>query len=173
DAICARTLPGTHPRGAFFTRGSGHNEKGGYTEDAAEYQAIVDRLARKWETARTLVPPSIVEEQGSDIAILTIGSGDGAAREARAMLAARGLGFDYLRVRAFPFDAAVAGFIERHQRVYVVEQNRDAQLRTMLINDLAVDPEKLHPVLLYDGLPISAGSIVATIENDLARGAAA
>ena len=174
DGICPRTFPGQHPKGAYFTRGSGHNERGDYTEDAAEYKQVVDRLRCKWETARTLVPRPVVKtREGNRLAAITVGSGDGAAREALEQLAARGIHLDYLRVRSFPFSPEVAEFIDKHDRVYVIEQNRDAQLRTLLINDLHADPEKLAPVLLYDGLPIACGAIVAGIESDVATGAAA
>lgn len=173
DGVCARTYPGEHPRGAYFTRGSGHNERGAYTEDAVEYQAVVDRLARKWETARTLVPQPVKLDGGNNAAIVTVGSCDGAAREARDRLAVRGIHVDYLRVRAFPFSNQVREFIEQRERVYVVEQNRDAQLRTLLINDLEVDPACLLPVLFYDGLPIAASGIVDSIVADMATGAAA
>lgn len=173
DGICARSLPGTHPAGAYFTRGSGHNARAEYTEDAAEYQALVDRLLVKWETARGLVPEPVVDDNGQAIGVVTIGSCDGAAREALAQLARNGVRADYMRLRAFPFQASVAAFIERHERIYVIEQNRDAQLRTLLINDLDCEPARLASVLLYDGLPIAASGIVAHIESDLARGAAA
>ncbi len=174
DGICARTFPGQHPKGAYFTRGSGHNERGQYTEDAGEYKAVVDRLRRKWETARLLVPrPALEVREGNKLAALTIGSGDGATCEALGQLAGRGIHLDYLRVRAFPFSREIAEFIDSHERIYVIEQNRDAQLRALLINDLEADADKLVPLLLYDGLPIASGAIVAGIESDVATGAAA
>ncbi len=174
DGICARTFPGQHPKGAYFTRGSGHNERGQYTEDAGEYKAVVDRLRRKWETARLLVPrPALEVREGNKLAALTIGSGDGATREALGQLAGRGIHLDYLRVRAFPFSREIGEFIDSHERIYVIEQNRDAQLRALLINDLEADADKLVPLLLYDGLPIASGAIVAGIESDVATGAAA
>ena len=103
DAIPYRTLPGVHPKGAYFTRGSGHTQYGGYTEDAAEYQVVLDRLKRKFDTAKNLVPKPVIERSGHDAAIVSLGSCDGAVREARDILKRRGVELDYMRVRAFPF----------------------------------------------------------------------
>jgi 2-oxoglutarate ferredoxin oxidoreductase subunit alpha len=174
DGIAARTLPGTHPKGAFFTRGSGHNMYGAYTEDAAEYQAVVDRLSLKWETAKLHVPPpELIASDKVRTGFLTIGSCDAAVKEAREMLAESGMPTNYLRVKAFPFGQQVQDFLDAHDRVYVVEQNRDAQLRSLLLLETRVSAEKLVPVLLYDGLPITAQSIVAAVRPLLARGVAA
>jgi 2-oxoglutarate/2-oxoacid ferredoxin oxidoreductase subunit alpha len=174
DGIAARSLPGVHPKGAFFTRGSGHNQFGGYTEDSAEYQQVVDRLLRKWDTAKTLVPAAeILGTERSRIGFLTIGSCDGAVKEAREMLAAAGVAVDYLRVRGFPFGQEVQDFLDNHDRVYVVEQNRDAQLRSLLLLETRVSQEKLVPVLHYNGLPIDAGSVLAIVQPDIAQGKAA
>jgi len=174
DGIPYRTLPGEHHRGAYFTRGSGHNARGAYTEDSAEYQEVMDRLKRKFETAAELVPaPVLTGSGGNDLGILSIGSCDGAVREALQMMTGEGLSFDYLRIRAFPFCSKVRDFIDRHERVFVVEQNRDAQLRSLLSTELSVDPARLHPVLHYDGLPIGSGCIVAAIRQALEKGAAA
>ena len=167
DGIPWRTLPGVHPKGAFFTRGSGHNMYGAYTEDAKEYQAVVDRLLKKWETAKTLVPAPVVEHSDKHrTGIISVGSCDGAVREARDRLAEAGIGTNYLRVKAFPFGQAVQDFLDAHDRIYVVEQNRDAQLRSLLLLETRVTQDKLVPVLYYDGLPIAAGSIVDTIRQD-------
>jgi 2-oxoglutarate ferredoxin oxidoreductase subunit alpha len=174
DAIPYRTLPGVHPKGAYFTRGSGHNMYGAYTEDAREYQAVVDRLRRKWETAKQYVPaPAVEYSERHRAGIISVGSCDGAVREARELLAASGVHTNYLRVKAFPFNAQVQDFLDAHDRIYVVEQNRDAQLRSLLVLETAVDPQKLVPVLHYDGLPMIAASIVEGINRDLARGKAA
>jgi 2-oxoglutarate/2-oxoacid ferredoxin oxidoreductase subunit alpha len=174
DGITYRTLPGEHPKGSFFTRGSGHNKFGGYTEDAAEYQEVVDRLLVKWETARGLVPkPEIEYSKFNKRAILSIGSCDGAVEEAMARLKDAGVGLNYCRVKAFPFDESVRDFIDRHERVYVVEQNRDAQLRSLLILDLEVDARKLVPILHYNGLPLAANFVVQKVQEDLAKGRAA
>jgi len=167
DGIPWRTLPGVHPKGAFFTRGSGHNMYGAYTEDAKEYQAVVDRLLRKWETAKTLVPAPVVEHSDRHrTGIISVGSCDGAVREARDRLAEAGIGTNYLRVKAFPFGQAVQDFLDAHDRIYVVEQNRDAQLRSLLLLETRVTQDKLVPVLYYDGLPITAGSIEDAIRRD-------
>ena len=174
DGIAARTLPGTHPKGAYFTRGSGHNMYGAYTEDAAEYQAVVDRLRRKFDTAKQLVPPAEIHAaEKCRTGFLTIGSCDNAVKEARALLAEQGVTLNYLRVKAFPFGKDVQDYLDSHDRIYVVEQNRDAQLRSLLMLETRVDPNKLIPVLHYDGLPILAKTVVDGVNQDLARGKAA
>ncbi len=174
DGIAWRTLPGVHPKGAYFTRGSGHNMYGAYTEDAKEYQAVVDRLRRKWDTAKELVPvPEVDYTDGCRTGIISVGSCDGAVREARDRLAGAGVRTNYLRVKAFPFGRQVQEFIDAHDRVYVVEQNRDAQLRGLLLLELNADPTKLVPVLHYDGLPITAADVIGKIDQGMARGEAA
>jgi 2-oxoglutarate ferredoxin oxidoreductase subunit alpha len=174
DGIAARSLPGTHPKGAYFTRGSGHNMYGAYTEDAAEYQAVVDRLRRKFDTAKQLVPPAeIYVSDKCRVGFLTIGSCDNAVKEARALLAEEGVNMNYLRVKGFPFGKDVQDYLDSHERIYVVEQNRDAQLRSLLMLETRVDPNKLVPVLHYDGLPILAKAVVDGVNEDLARGKAA
>jgi 2-oxoglutarate ferredoxin oxidoreductase subunit alpha len=174
DGITYRTLPGVHPKGAYFTRGSGHNAQGRYTEDSDEYREVMDRLKRKFATAADLVPGPVLLDNGrSDVAILSVGSCDGAVREALEILGKEGVALDYLRVRAFPFSSAVQAFLDRHDRVFVVEQNRDAQLRALLVNETRTDPEKLVSVLHYDGLPIGSDCIVDVLREALAKGAAA
>ena len=174
DAIAQRTLPGTHPKGAFFTRGSGHNQYGAYTEDSGEYQEVVDRLRRKWETAKAYVPgPLIDRSEDCRTGIISLGSCDDAVREARDQLRNQGVATNYLRVRAFPFNAEVQDFLDQHDRIYVVEQNRDAQLRGLLLLETRVTQDKLVPVTHYNGLPLSAGEVVTAISQDLARGEAA
>jgi 2-oxoglutarate ferredoxin oxidoreductase subunit alpha len=174
DGITYRTLPGVHPKGAYFTRGSGHNMYGAYTEDAKEYQAVVDRLLRKWETAKSLVPKPIIEySERNRTGIISVGSCDGAVREARDRLAESGVATNYLRVKAFPFGADVQKFLDAHDQVFVVEQNRDAQLRSLLMLETRVDPKRLIPVLHYDGLPVPAESIIEGINQALAKGKAA
>lgn len=174
DGIPYRTLPGTHPKGAYFTRGSGHNKLGGYTEDSAEYQDVVDRLLVKWATAKTLVPEADIEySKFNDAGILTVGGCDGAVREAVAELKKKNINLNYCRVKAFPFTTAVEDFIARHERVFVVEQNRDAQLRSLLILDAGADPSKLIATLFYDGMPLDARRVVEKISEDIARGRAA
>jgi 2-oxoglutarate/2-oxoacid ferredoxin oxidoreductase subunit alpha len=163
DAIGWRTLPGTdHPKAAYFTRGSGHNDAAGYTEKPDEYQAIMDRLTRKFETARKLVPsPVTVKDSNSKIGLLAYGSTDFALRESMDQIKKEyGLEVDYLRVRAYPFAHEIHDFVAKHERVYVVEQDRDAQLASLLKLDLPAEQvTKLRSILHYNGLPIDALSI--------------
>ena len=174
DGIPYRTLPGVHPKGAYFTRGSGHTKFGAYTEDSADYQDVMDRLLVKWETARSILPkPDIQYSRFNKTGIITIGSGDGACREALDRLAAQDIGLNYCKIRAFPFSDEVAEFIEQHDVVYVVEQNRDAQLRTLLINDIEANQTKLVPLLHYNGMPINAGFVVDRVLDEIAKGQAA
>jgi len=174
DGIPYRTLPGEHPKGAYFTRGSGHTKFGGYTENAQEYQEVVDRLLVKWETARTLVPEAEIDYSTfNKAAILSVGSCDGAVKEALATLGGQNIGLNYCRVKAFPFTEAVREFIQKHERVYVVEQNRDAQLRSLLILDIDADPKKLVSMLHYNGLPISADFVIERVLEETAKGQAA
>ena len=174
DGITYRTLPGVHPKGSYFTRGSGHNKYGIYTEDSTEYQEVVDRLLVKWETTRKMVPgPEIEYSKFNSTAILSVGSCDGAVKEALVQLKERNIGLNYCRVKAFPFNDDVKDFINKHDRVYVVEQNRDAQLRSLLILDAEADPRKLVPMLHYDGMPINAAFVVEKVEDEVAKGRAA
>jgi 2-oxoglutarate/2-oxoacid ferredoxin oxidoreductase subunit alpha len=174
DGITYRTLPGVHPKGSYFTRGSGHNKYGIYTEDSEEYQEVVDRLLVKWETARDMVPaPEIEYSKFNIMAILSVGSCDGAVKEALVQLKEKNIGLNYCRIKAFPFNDDVKGFIDKHERVYVVEQNRDAQLRSLLILDAEVEARKLVPMLHYDGMPINAAFVVEKVKEDVAKGRAA
>lgn len=175
DGIPYRTLPGCHPKGANFNRGAGHNKWGGRTELSDEYQDVMDRLLVKWRTASTLVPkPEIIKAaSGTNWGILTVGSCDGACKEALARLADKGIGVDYLRVKGFPFSAEVEAFLASHERVFVVEQNRDAQLRGMLLNETDVEKAKMTSVLNYDGMPMDHRTIVRAIEDAVAKEAAA
>jgi 2-oxoglutarate ferredoxin oxidoreductase subunit alpha len=173
DGIPYRTLPGVSPKAAYFTRGSGHNRYGAYTEDSAEYQDVMDRLTRKFATAARLVPPAMVESRGASMAIVSLGSCDAPVREALAKLRRAGTAIDYLRVRAFPFGMEVEEFLAAHQTIFVVEQNRDAQLRSLLTLETAVDKKKLHSILHYNGLPMAADCIVDGVNSALARGVAA
>jgi 2-oxoglutarate ferredoxin oxidoreductase subunit alpha len=163
DAIGWRTLPGTrHPKAAYFTRGSGHNDAAAYTEKPDEYQAVMDRLTRKFENARTLVPaPLVVKDKSSKIGFLAYGTTDFALRESMDQIKKEyKLDVDYLRIRAFPFAHEIHDFVASHERVYVVEQDRDAQLASLLKLDLPADQVvKLRSILFYNGLPIDARSI--------------
>ena len=161
DAIPYRTLPGVHPKAAYFTRGSGHTQYGTYTEDATEYQVVVDRLLRKWGTAKRLMPRALIESTpGCDVGIVCLGSCEGAVQEASAVLRSAGIAVDLMRVRAFPFGEEVERFLLAHRIVFIVEQNRDAQLRSLLTLETAVDKTRLRSLLHYNGLPISSSFIV-------------
>jgi 2-oxoglutarate ferredoxin oxidoreductase subunit alpha len=174
DGITYRTLPGESAKGSYFTRGSGHTKYGGYTEDSAAYQDVVDRLLVKWETARNMVPePEIEYSKFNKTAILSLGSCDGAAKEAMVRLKDENIGVNYCRIKAFPFSESVNEFIEKHDSIYVVEQNRDAQLRSLLILDAEIEPKKLIPVLHYNGMPLSANFIVERVTEEMAKGRAA
>jgi 2-oxoglutarate ferredoxin oxidoreductase subunit alpha len=174
DGIPYRTLPGVHPKGAYFTRGSGHSKYGAYTEDAAAYQDVVDRLLVKWETARQILPAAEIRySKFNSAAVLTVGSGHAACVEALDRLAAQEVNLNYCRVRAFPIGDDVREFIAKHDVVYVVEQNRDAQLRTLLILDAEADPAKLVSVLHYNGIPLNAGFVAGAVLKKISRGQAA
>jgi 2-oxoglutarate ferredoxin oxidoreductase subunit alpha len=164
DGIAARTLPGVHPRGGYFTRGSGHDKHGAYTEDAADYLEVVDRLTRKFVTASNAVPAPefhLQSENGSaDIGIVSLGGCHAAVLEAVDRLRSEGRSVDYMRVRAFPFPPSVRAFIESHERCYVVEQNRDGQLRTLLAIETGVARDRMSSVLDYGGLPLTAERVV-------------
>lgn len=162
DGIPWRTLPGnTNARAGYFTRGTGHDERAYYSEDPAVWTASLDRLSRKYATARAAVPPPSVDDAGRSVAILAYGTTHHAVIEARDLLHEEGVEVDYLRVRALPFAPEVAEFIARHERVYVVEQNRDGQLYGLLRIDLPADlVGRLHSIRHYDGVPIDAHAIV-------------
>ncbi len=167
DAIPYRTLPGTeHPAAAYFTRGSGHNEKAQYSERPDDYQNNMERLARKFETARSLVPkPEMVANGTSKIGLIAFGTSDFAIRESRDQLAQEyKIKTDYLRLRAYPFNRDVHEFVEKHERVYLIEQNRDAQMLSLLKLDLAASQvHKLRSVRHFNGLPIDARSVTDDI----------
>jgi 2-oxoglutarate ferredoxin oxidoreductase subunit alpha len=167
DAIPYRTLPGTdHPAAAYFTRGTGHNEKALYTERPDDYENNMLRLARKFETAKTMVPKPVLEGPGdAKVGIVAFGSSHWAIIESRDQLEREaGIATDYLRVRAFPFTQEVHEFVAKHDPIYVVEQNRDAQLMNMLKVDLdATQVVKLHSVLHFNGLPIDARTVTRAI----------
>src|SRR5580658_3442523 len=168
DAIPYRTLPGVNPKGAYFTRGSGHNQYGAYTEDSAEYQFVLDRLRRKFTTAARYVPkPEIIGTGDNKIGIVSVGSCDGAIREAIDVLARQKIPVDYMRVKAFPFGPDVESFLSLHATIFVVEQNRDAQLRSLLTLETGVDKSKLKSILSYSGFPMSCEPIVDGIRATL------
>jgi len=171
DGIPYRTLPGTHPtKGAYFTRGSGHNKWGRYTEDSDEYKEVVDRLAVKWRNARHACPQPVLRKapKKTSIGILAIGSSDPAVHEAQERLAQKGVHLDYLRIRAFPFSDSVEDFMAEHDTVYVVEQNRDAQLMSLLINETPVTKDKLVSIRYYAGEPLSYKFVMDAISQKMA-----
>lgn len=163
DGVPYRTLPGTlHPRAAFFTRGTGHNEKGQYTERPDDYQHLLERLRRKFDTARDMVPkPAMVQNGRSRVGLIAFGSSDFAVTESRDQLKKEyGVETDYMRLRAYPFSREVHDFVASHDRVYVIEQNRDAQMLDLLKLDLpAEEVTKLRSVRHFNGLPIDARSV--------------
>ena len=169
DGVPFRTLPATHPsKGAYFTRGTSRDPYARYSEEGAVYVDNMERLLRKFDTARSLVPGPILRRapKRTPYGVIYYGSTSPAMDEALAGLEGRGLNIDALRIRAFPFPGEVFDFIAHHELVFVVEQNRDAQLRALLINEGGVDPARLVKVLNYDGSPITA----RFIQTELARG---
>ncbi len=170
DGITWRTIPGTHPtKGSFFTRGTSRDEYAAYTEEGPAYVRNMDRLIKKWETAKQYVPaPEVYQAENRNLyGVIFFGTTTYAALEAQELLAEQGVTLDALRVKAFPFNETVNKFIQDHERVYVVEQNRDAQFRSLLINELDINPAKLVPVLNYDGFPITAEAIRKQIYKNL------
>lgn len=166
DGIPYRTLPGTnHPAAAYFTRGSGHNEKAGYTERPDDYVNLMERLDRKYNTARSYVPaPVLMSEKGAKIGIIAYGSSDPAVKESLHQLkVGNNIPVDYLRVRALPFTKELKEFVASHDRVYVVEQNRDRQMRDLIILETPEHAMKIRSVRHFNGLPIDAGSITDAI----------
>jgi 2-oxoglutarate ferredoxin oxidoreductase subunit alpha len=198
DGIPYRTIPGTHStRGAFVTRGSSRDEYAVYTEDGDAYRRNVDRLARKWETAKELVPqPEFLDPTGAsgrgdretnrpdsgdqirdpksaiqnpNDGVIFFGTSTYAAEEAIEILAGEGIHLDAMRVRAFPFGKAFRDFVDSHERIFVIEQNRDAQFRSLMMIEIGVDPAKIVSVLNYDGTPITADNIFRQIHAVVSR----
>jgi 2-oxoglutarate ferredoxin oxidoreductase subunit alpha len=179
DGIAARTIPGASPRGGYFTRGSGHTKFGTYTEDAAEYQEVVDRLVKKMETAAKTVPSPEIRAgaKTTDVGIVSIGGCHAAVMEAVDRLAAGQLDgstaaplhVDYMRIRAFPFGPGVKEFIEAHPRCFVVEQNRDGQLRSLLAIETGIARDRMVSVLDYGGLPLTADRVIAGVVGKKAQ----
>jgi 2-oxoglutarate ferredoxin oxidoreductase subunit alpha len=168
DGIPFRTLPGTHPsKGAYFTRGTTRDAYARYSEAGPDYLYNVTRLLRKFETAKELVPQPVLRkaERETRFGAIYYGSTSPAMAEAFDALQARGVHIDALRIRAFPFSAAVDRFIAEHETIFVIEQNRDAQLRMMLVGEQEANPAKLEPVLHYDGTPITARFIIDAIAS--------
>ncbi len=195
DGIPYRTIAGTHAsRGAFVTRGSSRDEYGVYTEDGEAYKRNVDRLAKKWETAKELVPPpefhvhseyrtsniesknsedSSFEIRNSKFGVIYFGTSTYAAMEALELLAADGITLDAMRARSFPFGNSFRDFVDAHERIFVIEQNRDAQFRSLMMIELGIDAAKLVSVLNYDGMPITADNIFRQIKGKMNTGSPA
>jgi 2-oxoglutarate/2-oxoacid ferredoxin oxidoreductase subunit alpha len=170
DGIPQRSLPGVHPKGAYFTRGSGHNKFGAYTEDATEYQEVLDRLDRKVQGATKALPqPLIKQTPGATVGLVTVGGCHAACVEAMDLLAQDGIKVNYMRVRGFPFGDDVRQFLEQHEVNFIVEQNRDAQLRSLLMLDLGVHIEKLESVRYYAGFPMSAHHVISGVKAKLEK----
>ena len=170
DGIPYRTIPGTHPsKGSFFTRGSSHDEFARYTEDSNDYVKSMDRLNVKWETIKNeIIEPEIYQQKNEhSIGIIFFGTTTYAALEAMDLLKEEGIETDALRITSFPFSASILEFIDAHETVFVIEQNRDAQMKKILTQELEVHPKKLVSVLNYDGMPITANYIHKTIEEKL------
>jgi len=170
DGIPYRTYPGTHPtKGSYFTRGTSRDEYAVYTEDGNAYKQNMDRLMKKWETAKTMVhPPELFQEKNSsENGILFFGTSTYSVEEAMDELKLQGITLDALRIRSFPFNKTVEEFIKSHKKIFVIEQNRDAQMKNILSIELQVDPHKLISVLNYDGLPITAHHITLEIIKNL------
>ena len=168
DGIAARSLPGVDPKGAYLTRGSGHDRFGNYTENADLYQEVVDRIARKIEGAADVLPaPEIRLAKDATVGVVTLGSCRGAVLEAIELLAEEGMVVDFLRVTGFPFSAAVEEFLLSHNMNIVVEQNRDGQLKRLLMLETAVPKSKLASVLDYGGAPLSAAVVVQGVRDRL------
>ena len=168
DFVPQRTLPGVNPKGAFFTRGSGHNKFGGYTEVPAEYADVMDRLLAKHKAAAKYVPgPIIVKRKDAKVGVVTIGGCDPAVREALELLEHRGVPCDFMRIRAFPFSQQVIDFLESHEVNYIVEQNRDAQLRSLLLIETPIAKDKLRSLNPYSGFPLSAQTVIEPLLKEL------
>ena len=173
DGIPYRTLPGVHPAGAYFTRGSGHNRYGAYTEDGDEYVDVLDRIDRKIQNAARALPQPIVTKAsaGATLGLVTVGGCHAACMEALDLLAAEGIALDYMRVRAFPFADDVRAFLHAHEINFIVEQNRDGQLRNLLMLETGVPVEKLESVRYYGGFPMSAHHVIKGVKAKMEKAA--
>jgi 2-oxoglutarate ferredoxin oxidoreductase subunit alpha len=170
DAIPYRTLPGTHPtKGAFFTRGTSHDENARYTEDGRIHARMIDRIRRKFDTAATMMPkPEItIRDKSGKTGLIYFGATTPAVNEALEGLEREGIRINALRIKAFPFTRDVAAFCAAHERVLVVEQNRDAQMRSLLMTEANVPGTKLIPALNYDGMPMTAAFVRGAVLNEL------
>ncbi len=170
DGITYRTIPGTHPtKGSFFTRGTSRDEYARYTEDGSVYVRNMNRLLKKWDTAKEIIPQPEFYQQGNQQkeGIIFFGTTTDSALEALDLLREDGIELDAMRLLSFPFSKQVEDFVQAHERIYVIEQNRDAQMRSLLINELEVNPDKLIRVLNFDGMPITAAYIQGEIKEKM------
>ncbi len=168
DAIPYRTLPGTHPaKGAFFTRGTSRDRFAKYSEEGAVYQDNMQRLLRKFKTAKSLVPAPVIRaaREKTRCGAIYFGSTSPAMKEALAALEADNIHLDTLRLRAFPFSDAVLNFINSHDQIFLVEQNRDAQMRSLLVNECGIDPARFISILHYDGTPTAVSQKIKLLER--------
>ncbi len=169
NGVAARTLPGVSGKGAYFVRGSGHDQHAGYTEDSDAYQEVVDRLKRKIDGAADFLPAPLIEHQpAATIALVTIGGCQAAVREAADRLRAEGMHVDVMRIRAFPFHSDVRQFLGKHEHTFVIEQNRDGQLRALLMMELGIPRDELIPILDYGGMPLTAETVVTAVTTHFA-----
>jgi 2-oxoglutarate/2-oxoacid ferredoxin oxidoreductase subunit alpha len=171
DGVAARTLPGVGGKGAYFVRGSGHDKHAGYTEDSDAYQEVVDRLKRKIDGSAPFLPAPVIHHQpGAAIALVTLGGCDAAVREAADALRADGVHVDIMRIRSFPFHPEVRAFFDRrHEHTFVIEQNRDAQLRSLLQIEIGMPRDHLIPILDYGGMPLTAQAVIAGVTRHLSE----
>ena len=170
DGIAYRTYPGTHPtKGSFFTRGTSRDEYATYSEDSGAYKRNVDRLIKKWNTAKDIVPaPQVYQDKNkSEYGILFFGTSQCAAEEAIDLLNQKKIIVDAIRIKSFPFNKTVQDFIDSHEKVFVIEQNRDAQMKSLLLIELVANHQKIISVLNYDGMPITAENIFNQITNQI------
>src|SRR5712691_7034976 len=162
--VAARTLPGISSKGSYFVRGSGHNKFGGYTEMPDEYQEVMDRLLKKHAAAAKHVPAPIIQRQdGAKFGVVTLGGCDQAVREALDALDRQGTPADYMRILGFPFAPEVEQFLASHPTNFVIEQNRDAQLKSLLTLETGIAKDKLRSILVYGGFPLSSRDVVEEI----------
>jgi len=167
--VAARTLPGVDSKGSYFVRGSGHNKFGGYTEIPDEYQEVTDRLLKKHSASAKFVPPPVIERrEGAKFGVVCVGGCDPAVREAIDILAAQNIPVDYMRICGFPFSESVVQFLEDHPFNVIVEQNRDAQLKSLLTLETPISKDKLRSLIVYGGFPLSASHVVDKISKEIA-----
>jgi 2-oxoglutarate ferredoxin oxidoreductase subunit alpha len=172
DGICSRTYPGTHPdKGVYFTRGTSRDEYSAYTENSAAYVANMERLLLKWETAKRLLPLARIKNTHPQARLGAVfyGSTTPSAYEAMALLGEQGIVINTMRLRAFPFQQEVLDFVHNHELVFVIEQNRDGQMRTLLITEGGLPSQKLIPIACYDGLPVASRFLVRALQEALAE----